>query len=90
MSASRDLATVLEQMIAAVPPTAQALAEELEVVRESAAFAAPEIMGIHWRRVPPVLEKALSGFTASELGDPAHWAGRVCAIWMGKSDGRTP
>lgn len=78
MTAPRDIADVISQMLELIPQNETDLRTRLTAVRESAAFAAPEMMGIWWERGAEVLEEALPKRAEA-------WAKRVLDIWMGRN-----
>lgn len=74
---ARDLTKVINQMLAVIPYTEVSLIRALESVQSSAAFSAPEIMGVRWKRCAEVLSHGIPV-------DPNRWLDwqrEVILIW---------
>ena len=79
MSAKRNLAEVVAQMLAVIPESEEQLRAELERCRQSAVFTAPEIMSGVWRRAAEALNEHLGP------RDPNEWTSKVAEIFNGPS-----
>lgn len=53
----RNLYDVIEQMIALVPGNEEEFLEGIRAVQSSAAFSAPEMIGLHWRRAAALIQE---------------------------------
>lgn len=73
----RDLLTVIDEILLLVPVEEQSLREQLQVIRTSLDFAAPEIFSLFWGKVGKVLEKS---FPANEQ-DFQDWHKKVINLW---------
>lgn len=77
---ARELVDVLDKVLAVVPADQQALAGALKSVRQSACFAAPEVMRTWWGRAQKVLRDWME--ENPDLAD-AEWVVRSKRIWAG-------
>lgn len=74
----RNLADVITQMLDVIPPNETKLRETLGAVRDSARFAAPEIMPTWW-------QEGANALTDTLLGRTDAWVQRVADIWCGRA-----
>lgn len=72
----RYLPDVLERMIACVPEEHDYYKKGLESIRQSALYAAPEAMYLHWDRTYDFLVDN----TTKDIKD-TEWIGKIVSIW---------
>lgn len=74
----RDLADVLDRMLAVIPESEDDLRAMLKGIRSSVGYTAPEVMPELWRATQHQLQ--------SKLGGPATtpWHFDVVTIWSGR------
>lgn len=78
---NRYLPDVIDQMLIELPLTEEDLRAELGTVKDSACFAAPETMGIHWGRAA----MELSAHIPQNYGSMNEWQTKVAKIWLADS-----
>ena len=77
----RDLATVIDVMLAHIPADKMHLRAMLDGRKVACLYTAPEAMGRRWWQVADVI--------AAELGPHPHvedWQKAVCDVFTGRSD----
>lgn len=73
----RYLPDVVEQILAVIPETEIALINSWNSIRQSALFAAPENMNLHWNRGGELLSDNFPD--AANLNE---WQTKIIKIWM--------
>lgn len=75
----RSLGETIDAVLAVIPdePSNTLVRVELQKLRQSSRYTAPEVMGALWRKGARLLE--------DELGEPnTEWKQRVAEIWGGQ------
>lgn len=75
----RNLADVLTEIRAVIPPSEAGLLSEIGKIEKSLLYAAPEASGLWWRHAAIVL----SGYTFE--GDTRSWVAQTRAIFAGRA-----
>ncbi len=76
----RNLIKVIESMLLAIPSSEEALIADLENVKSSTEYSAPELMGLRWETAADILEDSFP----EKIEDFNDWQKKVANIWLDK------
>lgn len=82
----RDLCKVIENMLEVIPTTETGFIQGLKSCHSSAAFSAPELMGLRWERTVEVMQDYMPDNSDAHTWE--EWQRQVIDAWQGNQDWR--